>query len=140
MVRSGGFTLLELLACCAVAAATLGIGAIRLPPMVATVRLSGAAHRLAAALRDARGRALARNVRIDVQFDPTRGAWDVRDTSGRTLETQALPPGVVFASVPASRRVRFTTVGTADNATVALSAGRTTRRIVVNQRGRVRVQ
>jgi len=51
-----------------------------------------------------------------------------------------LPAGVRFTSLPASRRVRFTAIGTSDNATIALAAGGPARRIVVNQRGRVRVQ
>jgi hypothetical protein len=46
----------------------------------------------------------------------------------------------VYQSLPSALRVRFSTVGTADNATVVLAAGGRARRIIVNQRGRVRLQ
>ena len=140
MVRTAGFTVLELVAGLAIAATVAGTAALRLPPVVASIRLAAAAHRLAATLRQARGRALARNVRVDVGFDVSRGTWTVRELGGPALEPQALPPGVAFTSVPGAGRVRFTTTGGADNATIVLAAGGTLRRIIVNQRGRVRVQ
>jgi len=42
--------------------------------------------------------------------------------------------------LPSSGRVRFGTTGGADNATVVLASGPRTRRVVVNQRGRVQIQ
>jgi len=139
MVRSDGFSLLELLLGLAVAAAVGGSAALQLPPVVATIRLTGTAYRLASALRQARGHALEHNVRIDVRFDATANGWEVSEVGGRPLLRERLPPGVVFQSLPASRRVRFSTTGTADNATVVFAAGTRMRRVVVNQRGRVRV-
>jgi Tfp pilus assembly protein FimT len=137
---SPGFTSIELLACLALFAVVVGTGVSQLSPLIASVRLSGAAHRLAAGLRQARGRALERNLRMEMRFDPARRRWDVREFGGLALESQTLPEGVAFAGLPAGERVRFSTIGTADNATITLAAGRGTRRIVVNQRGRVRVQ
>lgn len=140
VVRSTGFTAVELVACMALFAIVVGTGVAQLSPLVASVRLAGAAHRLAAGLRQARGRALERNQRMEIRFDVPRRQWDVREFGGLALESQVLPDGVTFAGLPAGARVRFSTVGTAENATITLAAGTGSRRIVVNQRGRVRVQ
>jgi len=140
VIRSSGFGLFELVACLALVAVVTGAGALRLPEVLASVRLSGAVQRLATAIRQARGRALERGGPVEVRLDDASGLWEVRDVAGTVVARDALPPGIRFTSLPASRRVRFTAVGTADNATIALDAGHTVRRIVVNQRGRVRVQ
>ncbi len=140
MVRIQGFSLLELVACLALLATIATVGALRLPDVLASLRLSGAAQRLSAALRQARGRALERGAPVEVQLDEGRSLWELRDTTGVTVARETLPPGVTFAGLPVSRRVRFSALGTTDNATIALGAGVTVRRIVVNQRGRVRVQ
>jgi Tfp pilus assembly protein FimT len=140
MVRMQGFTLVELIARLALLATIAGAGAVRLPDVLVSFRLSGAAQRLSAALRQARGRALERGSPVEVQLDEARRAWEVRDTHGASIGRDVLPAGVSFAGLPASHRVRFSAIGTADNATVTLSAGATLRRVVVNQRGRVRVQ
>jgi Tfp pilus assembly protein FimT len=140
MGRTDGFTLFEVVAGLALAATVTGIGVSRLPVVVGPVRLTGAAERLAAALRQARGQALARNRRIEVRFDPPRRAWTLHEDGGPALELQSLPPGIVFSSLPSALRVRFGTTGTADNATVVLASGPRTRRVVVNQRGRVQIQ
>jgi prepilin-type N-terminal cleavage/methylation domain-containing protein len=140
MVRMQGFGLLELVACLALLATIASAGALGLPDILASVKLSGAVHRLSAALRQARGRALERGSPIEMQLDDTRRLWEVREVQGPALVREALPPGVAFTSLPASRRVRFTALGTADNATITLGAGASVRRVVVNQRGRVRVE
>ena len=140
MVRMHGFSLFELVACLALIATIAGGAALRLPDILASIRLSGAAQRLSTALRHARGHALERGSPVEVALDDSRQIWEVREVSAATLATEPLPPGVAFASLPASRRVRFTALGTTDNATIVLGAGASVRRIVVNQRGRVRVQ
>jgi Tfp pilus assembly protein FimT len=140
MVRMQGASLLELLACLVLLVTIAGTGALRLPDILASVRLGGTVHRLSAALRQARGRALERGGPVEILFDQAGGVWEMREPNGASLEREVLPPGITFASLPASRRVRFTAVGTADNATVVLGAGAVMRRVVVNQRGRVRVQ
>jgi Tfp pilus assembly protein FimT len=140
MSRTAGVTLFEVVAGLALAATVTGIGAARLPVVVGPVRLTGAAERLAAALRLARGQALARNRRIEVRFDPPRRSWSLHEEGGPPLETHALPAGIVFSALPSALRVRFGTTGTADNATVVLASGPRSRRVVVNQRGRVQIQ
>jgi Tfp pilus assembly protein FimT len=140
MVRMQGIGLLELVACLALLATIAGTGALRLPDVLVSLRLGGAVQRLSAALRQARGRALERGGPVEVQLDDAQAQWEMRDTHGATIARETLPPGVVFTGLPASRRVRFSALGTTDNATIALGAGAAVRRIVVNQRGRVRVQ
>ncbi|MCW5890084.1 MAG: GspH/FimT family pseudopilin [bacterium] len=139
LMRGGGFTLVELVATMALAAVVLGTSAVSLPPLLASVRLGAAAQRLAATLRQARGRALERNVRIEVRLDPAQRRWRVREWGGIDVESHQLPAGVTFAGLPASGQVRFGTTGTSDNATITLAAGSGVRRVIVNQRGRVRV-
>jgi len=56
------------------------------------------------------------------------------------LSTRWLPPGVGFTALPARSRVLFGGLGNAENATVTLAAGARARSVIVNQRGRVRVQ
>ena len=140
MLRMQGFSLLELVACLALVATIAGAGTMRLPDVLASFRLGGAAQRLSAALRQARGRALERGGAVEVRLDDGGSAWELRDTHGTIVARETLPAGVVFSGLPASRRVRFSAIGTTDNATVTLSAGGAVRRVVVNQRGRVRVQ
>lgn len=139
MGRAAGFGLVEMLAGMAVVATTIGIGSSSLGGLVGSVRLAGTAERLASVLREARSEALARGRGIEVRFDPPRGSWSVREDAGSLLAVHQLPRGVTFASLPATLRLRFTAMGTADNGTVALGAGGRSRRVVVNQRGRVRV-
>jgi hypothetical protein len=140
MSRTAGFMLFEMLAGLALAATVTGIGAARLAVVVGPVRLTGAAERVAAALRLARGRALARNRRFEVRFDMAARSWSLHEEGGPALEVQALPPGIAFSSLPSAARVRFGTTGTADNATVVLTSGPRARRVIVNQRGRVQIQ
>lgn len=140
MVRTHGASLLELLVCLVLLATLATTGTLRLPEILAGVRLSGTVHRLSAALRQARGRALERGGPVEIVVDEVAGVWEMRDSNGSPLEREVLPRGVSFTGWPASRRVRFSAIGTADNATLVLGAGRASRRVVVNQRGRVRVQ
>ena len=140
MNRAGGFTLFEVVAGLALAATVTGVGVARAPALVGPIRLTGAAERLAAALRQARGQALARNRRIEVRFDPPRRAWSLHEEGGPALEVHSLPAGIGFSALPSTGRVRFGTTGGADNATVVIASGTRTRRVIVNQRGRVQIQ
>jgi len=102
--------------------------------------VAGAARSVATALRLARGLALSGGGTTEVRFDTTARTCQMRDTSGAVVETRFLPPGIGFAALPARRRVQFYGLGTGDNATIAIGGGTRVRRVVVNQRGRVRVQ
>jgi prepilin-type N-terminal cleavage/methylation domain-containing protein len=138
MKRTRGVTLLEVLVGLGLASVLAGIGVGSLTALLDGLRLSGGARTAAATLRLARGRALDTSSSVDVEMDLAGSFLDVR-AAGRLLERHVLPPGVRFADLPARGRVRFGTLGTAENATITLSAGSRTRRVIVNQRGRVRV-
>ena len=139
MHRSRGFSLAETLAVVALAGVVAGMGTMGVAELVRGAHLAGAARALGASLRLARGQALAGRGPVVARFDAGRGTYEILDDAGGLLAEHALPPGVVFASLPARARVTFGTLGTADNATVALAAGPRSRRVVVNQRGRIRI-
>jgi len=138
--RARGFTLLETVVALGVATLIAGIGVVQLAGLLATARVAGAARTVATALRLARGVALSSDATTEVRFDTTRGVCETRDAGGVVLTTHALPPGVVFASLPVRSRVLFGGLGTADNATIVVAGAGRLRRVIVNQRGRVRVQ
>ncbi len=138
--RPRGFTLVETLAVVGLATMLAGIGVVQLVALLDSARLAGAARTVATALRLARGIALSADASTEVRFDPALGVCETFDHSGALVERRSLPPGVAFASLPARRRIVFGGLGTADNGTIVVAAGPRLRRVVVNQRGRVRVQ
>lgn len=140
MRRANGFTLLEALAGMTLASILAAMGTTRLPALVTGLRVNGAAHGVATTLRLARGRALAGGRAVEVRFDAATAAVETRWQSGAAIETTPLPAGVTFAGMPAGGRILVSGLGTAQNGTVTLGAGTSRRDVVVNQRGRVRVQ
>jgi prepilin-type N-terminal cleavage/methylation domain-containing protein len=139
MRRNRGFTLIESLVVVALAALVARAGIVGVAELLRTARLAGAARTLAATLRLARGQALAGVGPVVARFDAARGRYEILDGTGGRLGDHVLPAGVAFTGLPARARITFGALGTADNATVALAAGPRSRRIVVNQRGRVRI-
>ena len=139
MHRSPGFTLLEAMLGMALGAVMIGTSAVRLLDLVESARLAGAVRTVASTLRMARGRAMAAGAPVEVRFDATLRRVDLRDGT-RVLATHALPAGVALVGLPARARIRFGGLGTAENGTVTLGAGARVHSVVVNQRGRVRVQ
>ena len=139
MRRNRAFSLVESLAAVAVAGLLAGLGSMGMVELVRSARLAGAARALGATLRCARGQALAGSGPVVARFDATRGTYEILDDAGLRLAENALPAGVVFAGLPARARITFGALGTADNATIALAAGPRSRRVVVNQRGRIRI-
>lgn len=137
--RSPGFTVLEMLATLGLAAILAGTGAVQLIELVRTARLASGARTVASLLRLARGRALASNVEVEVVFDAPGASCNVRQAA-TLIETRALPVGVTFAGLPARGRILFRALGSAENGTVRLASGLRTRSVIVNQRGRVRLQ
>jgi general secretion pathway protein H len=138
--RKRGFTLLEVLVGLGLAAVVAGIGVVRLATFLEGARLAGAARTVATGLRLARGLALSSGASVEVALDAAAGTCDTRDARGTLVERRRLPPGVAFAALPARRRVSFGGLGTGENATLVLAASGRRRSVVVNQRGRVRVQ
>ena len=138
-MRSPGFTVLEVLAALGLTAILAGMGTVQLIELVRSARLASGARATASLLRLARGRALASNLEVEVAFDAATASCSVRQAAS-VLETRPLPPGVTFAALPARGRILFGALGSAENGTVRLAAGLRTRRVIVNQRGRVRLQ
>jgi Tfp pilus assembly protein FimT len=138
--RERGVTLLETLAGLGLATILAGASVVRLVDLVATARVTGAARTVATTLRLARGIALSGGGTSEVRFDATARTCQTRAPSGVVVETRFLPPGIGFVALPARQRVQFYGLGTGDNATIVIGAGTRVRRVVANQRGRVRVQ
>jgi len=138
MHRSRGFSVVETLAVVALAGVVAATGTLGVAELVRGARLAGAVRALGSSLRLARGQALAGLGPVVARFDAGRGTYEILDDAGRLLAAHALPPGVVFAALPARARITFGALGTADNATVSLAAGPRSGRVVVNQRGRIR--
>ncbi|HYV56471.1 MAG TPA: GspH/FimT family pseudopilin [Candidatus Nitrosopolaris sp.] len=139
MHASRGFTLFETLVGVALATIVAAMGGLRLTEVLASTRLATAARTLATSLRLARGRALASGGSVEARFDAAGRDYELHDGTG-TLEVRALPRGILFAGLPARSRIVFGALGTAENGTVTLVAGARSRSVVVNQRGRVRLQ
>ena len=139
-MRAPGFTLLEALVAAGLASVLAGIGVVQLVALVESARVAGAARTVATVLRLARGIALSADAATEVRFDPARGVCETRNGGGTLIDSRTLPPGLSFASLPARRRIVFGGLGTADNGTIVIGSRARSRRVVVNQRGRVRVQ
>jgi general secretion pathway protein H len=139
MRRKRGITQIEVLVVLAVMAT---VAAAALPAMTtlgAALRLAASVRTLTETLRETRARALAEGEALDARFDPTTGAWRVETATGTIRRVETLPSPLRFTALPAGNRIRFGASGTAENGTIVVGAGALSRRIVVNQRGRVRL-
>jgi prepilin-type N-terminal cleavage/methylation domain-containing protein len=134
-----GFTLVEVLVGVAIAAILAGASALVTSSLATALRLTASARTLAEAMRETRGRAMAEGSPLDVRFDATAGRWTIAALDGTVRRTEPLPASVSFVALPARARIRFDSSGAAENGTIALGGGTATCRIVVNQRGRVRL-
>jgi prepilin-type N-terminal cleavage/methylation domain-containing protein len=134
-----GFTFIEVLVAVAIAAVLASASALVTSSFATTLRLAASARTLAEAMRETRGRAMAEGSSLDVRFDATGGRWTIAAIDGTVRRTEPLPTSVRFVALPARARIRFDSSGAAENGTIALGGGTATCRIVVNQRGRVRL-
>jgi prepilin-type N-terminal cleavage/methylation domain-containing protein len=139
MRARAGFTVIELLIAIGVGAVVARSALPELTGLARTLRLATSARTLAQRLRETRARAIAEGSPIDARFDATAGTWAIVGSDGTIRETHALAPAVSFGGLPGSGRIRFGTTGVAENGTIVLATGAADRRIVVNQRGRVRL-
>lgn len=137
-MSKAGVTVLELLVVLGLGAVLIAGGALGLTALLAHVRLSGATEALTTALRAARVEALARHDALVMRFERSGTGWSLESSAGTPLRQGLVPAGVAITQVPARGRLHFGPLGTTDNATVRLTAGRSERVVVVNQRGRVR--
>jgi len=119
---ASGFTLVELIAVCAIMAAVMGIAAVRLDFLIPKYRLRAAGRELAGALKQARARAAATGREVYVEIDLSKGDYwmlvsfprlleDGREAEPRTYEYQRvfrkeLPEDVEFVDVIFGERDR----------------------------------
>jgi prepilin-type N-terminal cleavage/methylation domain-containing protein len=139
MRRPAGFTVIELLVVVAIGATVTMGGARAIGASLISVRLAAASRVMAQTMRETRARALGEGIALDLVFDAPTSTWEERDGNGGTRWSKTLPPPITYGALPALPRVRFGSTGAAENKTITLLAGPATRRIVVNQRGRVRL-
>jgi general secretion pathway protein H len=132
--RPAGFTLLEMLIVLAVMALTLTLFLDRGPPASPALRTRTAAAEVAAALRQARGQAIAGAEPVLLAVDPLQGTYRVG--AGRVRH---LPPGVAIAALwgeGARRRpiagIRFGPEGDTSGGRIELAAGSAQARIDVD--------
>lgn len=141
---SRGFSLVELLAVLAIAAALAGGAVLAWPRMEAALQLDASLHQLAADLHAAHTLAIASAGRVRLVLAAGEAAY-VRervDPSGiyRPDVTRAFPPGITVAAVNSGGDLTFTGRGQAENATVVLADRRGARRaLTLNQRGRITI-
>jgi type IV fimbrial biogenesis protein FimT len=129
-----GASVIELLSAVALLALLLGSAAPSLQAAASGLRLRDASLRLVAALERSRAAALSRGRTWTV-----RAATDSFTTGplGEPGTREVLPAGVVFTATTSGGEVRFSPSGMAENATFTLGLGASTRRVVINQRGKV---
>ena len=134
-MRCCGFTVVEVVCALAIAGIALATIAPRVGAMREALQLREACVRLQAAIVRGRVGALAQD-----------RAWELRVTGASTYRlgpvagpsaVEELPAGVSFAGTTSGGSVRFSPLGMAENATLELRLGASTRRVVVNQRGKV---
>lgn len=133
---SHGFTLLELLVAIGLLAILAGVAAPGFGALAGGWQLRAAALRVAGTLNRARAGALRGSESWSVRasgdallFGPVRGR----------AQRVAMPAGI-FVSVNSGGVVQFSRAGYAENATFRLLGDQGERRVVVNQRGRIRLQ
>ena len=98
------------------------------------LRLRDASLRFVAALERGRAAALAQGRTWYVKAD---GASFTAGPLGEPGIREVLPGGAVFTATTSGGEVRFSPNGIAENATFTLGLATSTRRVVVNQRGKV---
>lgn len=133
-----GFTVLELLVAIGIASAIASVAVPGLLSWLPTLRLSAAARQVSMDLRVARTKAIAQNTSFQVSFNGSfyvirKCAGTCADEGGNIL----LPEGI---TVSASATPQFFSRGTAGGAaTITLSNGTESRRVLVSAVGRVLV-
>lgn len=113
--RPAGFTLIELVAVCAIVAAAIAVAAIRVDHLLPKYRLRGAGREMAALLRQAKTRAAATGREVFVEIDLSKGVYWILAAFPRLREdgreedppvydyqrvfAKILPDGVEFVDV-----------------------------------------
>lgn len=146
-----GFTVLELLCALGVLAVLLSIALPRVSAILPALLLDQAASRLAADLALSRVKAINRNTRVRTIVELAPAAYRVEVESEGRFEsegdTRPFPPRIDVDRSASTRisggaiSITFQPRGnTSDNATIALTTGGGSKRVVVGTNGRVRIQ
>lgn len=158
--RLAGFTLLELLLSITVVGILGAIVSLQLGPLLSHIRLDSGVRQVATDLQLVRMKAIAQNHRFRVTFRPSTRDYIVDKDEGGRWQRQALhrhgsgpagnaatrlPAGVGIAAVNSGGDVIFVPRGHVDGGiTITLSAALggadSTKRVVVNLAGRVRIE
>lgn len=136
--RLRGFTVVELMACLAVAAILLKTAVPSLLDQVARARLQGALNELSIDLHYARSQAVRERRAITVSTTTSGNGYTLRNASA-TLKTVSLPVGVVLTP---NLNIAFDALrGMADAATIEGGSSGTSAslRVTVNTLGRVQL-
>ena len=134
-----GFTLIESVAALALVVLIASTALPAVSSLAASLNVATSARTLAQTLRETRARAVAEGAPLEVRFDAATSLWSVRTLDGTVRRSERLPGTVAFTALPVRARIRFEPTGAAENGTIVLGSAAATRRIVVNQRGRVRL-
>jgi Tfp pilus assembly protein FimT len=136
-----GLTLLETVVVLALAATLCGAAAPYAAGVLAELELRDAAVRVAAALVRGRSAALRDGRTWHIVADGrTLSLGPVGDEGEREEERETLPGRVEIASSTSGGEVRFSPSGMAENATFIVALDGRSRRVIVNQRGRVTLE
>lgn len=157
--KGGGFTLIEMMVTLGILAILLGLVTLNAPSFLATFRLSSGARQVATDLQLVRMKAIAQNRKFRALFTAGSTTYEVQrrndadtgwdfhalyghGTTAGAAQPISLPQGVQINSAPADGDVIFQPRGTGENATIVVkhSVLSTTKSVVVNMAGRVRIQ
>ncbi len=155
----GGVTLIEMIVTVGILALLLGIIALNAATFLGPLRLSSAARQVAIDLQLTRMKAIAQNRKFRALFtaggttyqverrNDADNGWDLHalyghGTTASSAASISLPQGAEIQSANSGGNVIFQPRGTAENATIVIrhSAASTTKSIVVNLAGRIRIQ
>jgi len=142
--KSRGASLLDVLIAAAIMLVLLAIGVPNMARLRSPYALSGATRQIAADLQAARQRAIARNVRYRVNFDPAHASYTIeREQAGNWVADSApqpLPTGATLGTITPNNPIFDTRGMLAAQVSVPVSVyGSGTRTVTVNVLGKTTI-
>ncbi len=129
-----------------IAGILVGMATLALPQIVSRLRLFAAAHEVVETLHTARVRSVegTRQHRVTFAVGSSRFVLERREEDGswRSIGGERrLPPGISIQSANSGAEFLFSARGECENGTIVLANSfGAVRRVIINQRGRVRVE